>query len=320
MPSNHFLPRRATHGLPSPGLGALPARFRRPRLLIVGCGDVGQRVVKILAQRLQVIALTSSVDRIAKLRSLNVTPLLGNLDDPRSLARLAGIATHVLHLAPPPSEGWQDTRTLALTRALRLRSAPVAFVYGSTSGVYGDLQGAVAHETLRAAARTQRALKRVSAEKTVRFLGRSASVRSSILRIPGIYAPDRVGGTPRERLLKGTPVLKKQDDVYTNHIHADDLARACIAALWRGKPQRVYNVNDDSQMLMGDYFDLAAGIYGLAKPPRVPRSTAQDQLPLMLLSFMSESRQMDNNRMKRELKLRLRYPSVATGLLPPELF
>ena len=281
---------------------------------------MGQRVAKILAQRLQVIALTSSVDRIAKLRSLNVTPLLGNLDDPRSLARLAGIATHVLHLAPPPSEGWQDTRTLALTRALRLRSAPVAFVYGSTSGVYGDLQGAVAHETLRAAARTQRALKRVSAEKTVRFLGRSASVRSSILRIPGIYAPDRVGGTPRERLLKGTPVLKKQDDVYTNHIHADDLARACIAALWRGKPQRVYNVNDDSQMLMGDYFDLAAGIYGLAKPPRVPRSTAQDQLPLMLLSFMSESRQMDNNRMKRELKLRLRYPSVATGLLPPELF
>ena len=111
-------------------------------------------------------------------------------------------------------------------------------------------------------------------------------VRASILRIPGIYAPDRDGGTPRERLLKGTPVLQRSDDVYTNHIHADDLARAVIAALWRGKPQRVYNASDDTELKMGDYFDLAADLYGLPRPPRVPRSTAQDELPLVLLSFM----------------------------------
>ena len=149
---------------------------------------------------------------------------------------------------------------------------------------------------------------------------RSGGIRSSILRIPGIYAPDRAGGTPKDRLLKGTPVLQDSDDVYTNHIHADDLARACLAALWRGKPQRIYNVNDDSNLKMGDYFDMAADIYKLPRPPRVPRSTAQDQLPLLLLSFMSESRQMDNSRMKRELRLKLRYPTVAAGLLPPQLF
>jgi nucleoside-diphosphate-sugar epimerase len=139
-------------------------------------------------------------------------------------------------------------------------------------------------------------------------------VRSSILRIPGIYAANRPGGTPRARLEKGTPVLQAADDVYTNHIHADDLARACLAALWRGRAQRVYNVNDDTRLKMGDYFDLAADLYGLARPPRVPRSTAREQLPLLLLSFMSESRRMDNTRLKRELRLKLRYPTVNTGL------
>ena len=140
-------------------------------------------------------------------------------------------------------------------------------------------------------------------------------MRVGILRIPGIYAPDREGGTPRARLLKGTPVLQQADDVYTNHIHADDLARACCLALWRGAPQRVYNVNDDSDLLMGDYFDLAADLYGLPKPPRIAREGASTQLPLTLLSFMGESRRMVNIRMKQELRLTLRYPTVRTGLV-----
>ncbi len=294
----------------------MPARFRRERLLIVGCGDVGLRVARVLNGRFRVMALTSSAGRIAPLRQGGITPLQGNLDEPESLRRLAGIATRVVHLAPPPAEGWSDLRTRALLQALRLRSAPVSLVYGSTSGVYGDCQGSMVAETRGAAARTPRAHRRVDAERAVRFNGRVAGMRSSILRIPGIYAPDREGGTPRERLLKRTPVLRAEDDVYTNHIHADDLARICIAALWRGKPQRVYNANDDSQMLMGDYFDLAAGLYGLPRPPRVPRSTAQDQLPLMLLSFMSESRRLDNARLKKELNVRLKYPTAGTGLLP----
>lgn len=309
----------------SASLGALPARFRKPRLLIVGCGDVGQRVASILnanksvqAQPLRVLALTSSAERVAPFRGQGIVPLVGNLDNKASFQRLAGLATYVLHLAPPPSEGWTDPRTLALTRAFRLRTAPSAFIYGSTSGVYGNLAGGQAKETLPTAARTTRATRRVAAEQTVRFLGRSSInasfIRTSILRIPGIYAPNREGGTPKDRLLKGTPVLAAKDDVYTNHIHADDLARACLAALWRGKAQRVYNVNDDSRMKMGDYFDFAADLYNLPRPPRVPRSTAQDQLPLMLLSFMSESRQMDNSRLKRELKFKLRYPTVVTGL------
>jgi nucleoside-diphosphate-sugar epimerase len=300
-------------------LGALPARFRRERVLIVGCGDIGLRVARATAGRLRLLALTSSPQRIRALRAAGVTPLRGNLDVPASLRRLAGIATRVVYLAPPPGEGWGDPRTRALTQALRLRRAPVSFVYGSTSGVYGDCHGALVAENRPASPRTPRASKRVSAEQAVRFLGRGAGpagfVRASILRIPGIYAPDREGGTPRARLQRRTPVLLEQDDVYTNHIHADDLARTCLLALWRGKPQRVYNVNDDTRLKMGEYFDLAAQLYGLPRPPRVARDTAQDQLPLMLLSFMSESRLLDNTRMKRELGLVLRYPTVHTGLL-----
>lgn len=295
--------------------GALPARFRRLRVLIVGCGDVGMRVAHKLPPAVRLLALTSSASRPATLRAAGITPLLGDLDDSRSLRRLSGLAQRVVHLAPPPPEGWSDPRTLALVRALRLRTSPGVMVYGSTSGVYGDCQGEVVTETRAPRADTPRARRRISAEDTIRFLGRATPVRSSILRIPGIYAADRQDGTPRARLQKGTPVLRASDDVYTNHIHADDLARACVAALWRGKPQRSYNVNDDSCLKMGDYFDLAADLYGLPRPPRVARDTAQDKLPLLLLSFMSESRRMDNTRLKNELRLRLRYPTVETGLL-----
>ncbi|CAN7593323.1 SDR family oxidoreductase [Acidovorax sp. LjRoot118] len=306
-------------------LGALPARFRRERLLIVGCGDVGQRVVRQLqapgaaAPRLRVLALTSSPDRVADLRAQGITPLLGNLDNAATLRRLSGVATRVMQLAPPPGDGagsgswWRDPRTVALARVLRLRSLPVSLVYASTSGVYGDCQGVLVPETRALAPATPRAQRRVDAERAVRHLGR-AGVRASILRIPGIYAPDRAGGTPEARLRKGTPVLVAEDDVYTNHIHADDLARACLRALWKGRPQRIYNVSDESHLKMGDYFDLAADLYGLPRPPRLPRSTAQTELPVVLLSFMSESRRLDNRRMLQELGLRLRYPSVAEGL------
>jgi nucleoside-diphosphate-sugar epimerase len=289
--------------------------------LIVGCGDVGLRTAGQLgapqSQRVRLMALTSSPERVRLLRACGITPLQGNLDDAASLKRLAGIAHRVIHLAPPPTDrqggSGRDPRSLALVRALRLRTLPQALVYGSTTGVYGDCAGQRVNETRPVNPHTPRAQRRVDAENLMRFLGRSG-VRVSVLRIPGIYAPDREGGTPRERLQRGTPVLAAKDDVYTNHIHANDLARACSAALWRGKPQRVVNVTDDTELKMGDYFDLAASLFGLPKPPRLPRDQARSALPLMLLSFMSESRRLDNMRMKRELRIKLRYPHVRDGL------
>lgn len=299
-------------------LGALPGRFRRSRVLIVGCGDVGLRVARALPPRVRVLALTSSAERAPELRARGIVPLVGNLDAPRTLARLAGIADRVVHLAPPPGEPqeqwWRDHRTHALLRVLRQRTPPRALAYGSTTGVYGDCGGERVAEARPVSPHTPRAQRRVDAERQVRFFGRATGALATVLRIPGIYAPDRPGGTPRDRLLRGTPVLAREDDVFTNHIHADDLARAVLAALWRGRPQRVYNVCDDTELRMGDYFDLAADLYGLPRPPRVPRSTAQEQLPLVLLSFMSESRRLDNGRLKNELRLQLHHPTVESGL------
>jgi nucleoside-diphosphate-sugar epimerase len=287
-------------------------------VLVVGCGDVGLRVARVLPPRVRVLGLTSSPARMPQLRERGITPLQGNLDQPHTLARLAGVADRVLHLAPPSTEPtpqwWRDQRTQALLRALRRRAAPGVLVYASTTGVYGDCGGARVPEARPVAPHTPRAQRRVDAERQVRFFGRGTGSRTSVLRIPGIYAADRVGGTPRERLLKRTPVLAAADDVYTNHVHADDLARALVAALWRGQPQRVYNACDDTELKMGDYFDLAADLYGLPRPPRVPRDAAQQELPLVLLSFMGESRRLDNTRLKKELRLRLRYPTVDSGL------
>ena len=296
-------------------LGALPARFRRARVLIVGCGDVGQRVARLAPARVRVLALLRDAAQAPALRALGITPLAGDLDAPVTLARLAALAPRVLHLAPPPAQGTGDARTLALLRALRRRTPPRALVYGSTSGVYGDCGDDWVDEARPPRPQTARARRRLAAEQAVRHDARAAATRATVLRIPGIYAADRPGGTPRERLRRGTPVLAPPDDGYTNHIHADDLARACWLALWRGRAQRVLNVCDDSALRLGEHMDRLADRWGLPRPPRIARAEAPARLTALQLSFLDESRRLRNARLKRELRLALRYPTVAQGLL-----
>jgi len=288
---------------------------RHPTLLVVGCGDVGMRVLRLLRGRWRLLALTSSPGRCAELRAAGAVPLLGNLDDVASLQRIGALADAVLHLAPPAGQGAQDLRTAHLLHVLARGGRVKRLVYGSTTGVYGDAGGAQFDETRPLAPATDRARRRVDAEQRLRAFGLDFGVAVTLLRIPGIYAGDRPGGHPRERLARGAPVLRAEDDVYTNHIHADDLARACVAALHRGGRQRAINVCDDTDLRMGDYFDLAADLCGLARPPRLSRAEAARQLSPMQLSFMGESRRLLNRRLKDELKLRLRYPNVVQGLV-----
>ena len=290
------------------------SRAKRPTLLIVGCGEIGLRVLRLLKASWRVLALSPSRERVSRLREAGAVPLLGDLDEAASLARLASLADAVLHLAPPPDAGEGDPRTARLVQALARGGRVRRLVYVSTSGVYGDCEGARFDETRTVLPATARARRRAHAETLLRAWGRSAGVAVTILRVPGIYATDRPGGHPRERLQRGAPVLCRDDDVYTNHIHADDLARACVAALHRGRPQRVVHASDDSELLMGDYYDLAADLCGLPRPERVTREVAAKRLSPLTLSFMSESRRLDNTRLKRELRLRLRYPSVEQGL------
>ena len=284
----------------------------KQRLLIVGCGDIALRLVRLLGARYRVYALTHSPVRFDLLRAAGVVPLRGDLDDASSLSRIAGLAHAIVHFAPPPKEGRIDRRTRNLLAALgKANSVPQRLVFISTSGVYGDCGGAVVDETRPISPDSARAVRRADAEKRLRTWGRSRGVKVSILRVPGIYAADRL---PMGRIERNVPALSEADDGYSNHIHAEDLARITLAALRTGRPNRVYHASDDEPMKMGDYFDLLADHFSLPRPPRVSWQEAQETIPPGLLSFMGESRRLVNQRIKRELGVRLVYPSVRDGL------
>ena len=370
----------------------VPRRFRRQRLLIIGCGDIGQRVVQQLHHGWQVIGVARSDETLQRIRAAGALPM--RADDAHRLARWA---THVLHAAPPASRDGEVTDRLtrgwlqALARARGQRAskasrpgsshrlgarsavallavpAPTAqaqaqsrtqppsaprLVYLSTTGVYGDRGGAFTRETDTLQPLTDRARRRVDAERQVRFGihhpdGSSAgshradsphadSTRSDsahrdsprpsgprhrrlqqpplpalVLRVPGIYAADRL---PVERLRQRLPALVPADDVITNHIHADDLARIARTTLLRGPRQRVINAVDDSQMTLGDYLDQVADRLGLPRPPRHSRAELARTLSEVRMSFMRESRRLDTRRLKRELRVRLQWPTVAEFL------
>ncbi len=282
--------------------------LNRPRLLILGCGDIGMRLLPLLRTRFRVFAVTSDPARRAELRAAGAVPVVADLDRPATLARLRGLARHVVHLAPPQSEGALDCRTRNLCAVL---SAGTRMVYVSTSGVYGDCGGALIDETRTVAPHNARARRRVDAERVLRAwaVRRDASV--ALLRVPGIYARERL---PLRRLEQGTPALLAADDVYTNHIHADDLARIVALALFRSLPGRIYHAVDDTEMKMADYFDTVADAFDMPRPPRLPRDQLAAAVSPMLLSFMSESRRLSNARIKRELRVRLRFAQVAPAV------
>lgn len=290
------------------------------RLLIIGCGDVAQRALPRLVRRYRVYALLrrADPDLLARLRAWGVTPIIGDLDERRSLRRLASLGQWLLHTAPPPNQGKTDQRTRNLLAALgrprragygpaKGRSLPRAISYISTTGVYGDCAGAWVSETRTPNPRSERGRRRLDAEQCLRqFAGRNG-LSLALLRAPGIYALERL---PVDRVRRGDPVLTPEEDVFTNHIHADDLARIALQGLRLGRGGRVYNASDDTDLAMGDYYDLLADALGLPRPPRVTWAEAQRRLSPMTLSFMAESRRLRNERIKRELGVTLAYPDI----------
>lgn len=266
------------------------------RLLIAGFGDIARRALERLERRFE-------ISRLA--RSYGV-----DLDRPGSFSLPAAEA--LLHCAPPPLEGVTDTRTANLLDALEKgRILPARMVYVSTSGVYGDCAGARVDESRAPAPQTERGRRRLHAETQLAQWSGKRGIALVVLRVPGIYAADRL---PVERLRSRTPVLRPQDDVYTSHIHADDLAAIVCRALEEDAPAGVYNAADDTEMKMGDWFDLVADTLGLRRPPRISREAARNQIPAAALAFMQESRRLDNTRLKSVLGIRLRYPTVREGL------
>lgn len=283
-------------------------KIGKPRVLILGCGDIGTRLLPLLREHFRVFAVTSQASRRDELRAAGAVPVIADLDEPASLARLARLARIIVHLAPPQSEGLKDQRTRNLTAILPDQAI---LVYVSTTGVYGDCGGVWADETRPVNPQNARAKRRVDGEQVLRAWARRSGSRLAILRVPGIYAADRL---PIERLKKGTPALVPDEDVYTNHIHADDLARIIAMALFRAQACRIYHAVDDSDMKMADYFDAVADAAALPRPARLPRQALQEMVSPVLLSFMSESRRLANDRIKNELGVRLLYPRVTDAL------
>jgi nucleoside-diphosphate-sugar epimerase len=268
------------------------------RLLIAGFGDVARRLVPRLPASVEVRTLARRLG--------------ADLERPETLGAALDWADCVLHAAPPPAEGEIDPRTANLLAMIEKgRILPTRIVYISTSGIYGDCGGAWVDEARVPNPQSARGKRRLDAERRLAHWCNRHQLPLVVLRAPGIYAADRL---PLERLRAGTPVLRDEDDVYTNHIHADDLAACALRALADDAAAGVYNASDDSTLKMGAWFDFLADRAGLPRPPRIARSEAPGRISPALLSFMSESRRLDNRRLKAVLGVRLRYPTVREGV------
>jgi nucleoside-diphosphate-sugar epimerase len=281
------------------------------RILLIGCGDIALRVAPLIFSRYRIFGLIRNNSHASQLRLHGIIPIFGDLDYRDSLAKIGGLADIVLHFAPPPNSGEFDIRTRNLLASLSQGSIPKRLIYISTSGVYGDCSGSLVSESRPLNAHSARAQRRVDAENRIRAWAQRNGVNAQILRVPGIYAVDRL---PLERLRAGSPAIVASQDSYTNHIHADDLARIVVAAIRHGKPNRVYNASDDSDLRMGDYFDAVADKFGLPRPPRLSREQVKVAVSPVLWSFMEESRRMTNMRIKKELRVKLNFPTVGNTL------
>lgn len=281
-----------------------------PNAFIVGCGDIGRRVAR-LEQTAggTVSALARSAATAAALAAIGISIVRGDLDQPATLRDFPATAATLYYFAPPLPKGTDDPRLRNLLNALQ--GPPERVVYISTSGVYGDCGGAWISEDWPLNPLSERGKRRLAAELILRDWHERTGLPVVILRVPGIYGPGRL---PVERIRQGVPVLFEQDSPYSNRIHADDLAAACCAAARCGRPGQAYNISDGHPTTMTDYFWRIADLHGLKRPPAISLAEARHVLSPSMLSFLEESKRLDNRRMLDELQVTLKYPELASGL------
>lgn len=254
-------------------------------------------------------ALTRHSVTAMQMASEDLTMHVGDLDQADKLPILPTANSIIFYFAPPPPHGTEDPRLESFLNAIQSNALPRKIVYISTSGVYGDCKGAWVTEEHEAKPSTDRARRRLAAENLLRYWERVNSVPVVMLRVGGIYGPGRL---PLERLRRGTPVLREEECGFSNRIHADDLAAVCIAAAERGVG--IYNVSDGHPSTMTDYFNRVADYYGLPRPSQIKFDDARSTLTREMLSYLTESRRLDNHRMINELGISLNYPTLDEGL------
>ncbi|HEB67563.1 MAG TPA: SDR family oxidoreductase [Gammaproteobacteria bacterium] len=281
-------------------------------VFIVGCGDVGRRVGRLWREAgIPVTGLARSEATLDAMTSHGITPRAADLDAPQTLRDLPVKGALLYHFAPPPPRGQSDTRLANLLEALTAENRPRRIVLLSTSGVYGDHKGARVDETTPPSPGTDRGRRRLDAEQRLLRYGKAHGVETVILRVGGIYGPGRL---PEARLRQRVPMVPPEQAPVTNRIHVDDLARIGVAAARRGRNGEIYNVCDGTAGNMTDYFDAVADFLGLPRPPRIDRAEAERTLSPGMVSYLRESRRLDNRKMREELGVELRYPDLASGL------
>ncbi len=279
--------------------------------LIIGLGDIGHRIAKLaLAQGHSVAALVRDRDKADAARALGIEPFLADLDQPETLARQPLEGAWVYYLAPPPPTGTDDHRVGNWLRSI-CDARPERIVYISTTGVYGDCNGEWVDEQRPPNPMTDRARRRLSAERQLTEWGARQGLPVIRLRVPGIYHPDRL---PMASLRQGRPVLRIAEAPYSNRIHADDLAQICLAAARHGRGGEVYNVADNDCCTLSEYFIRVAEAFHIPRPREIGWEAAQQQLSPGMRSYLRESRRILNRKMLRELKVTLRYPTLEEGL------
>lgn len=281
-------------------------------VLIVGCGDIGRRLARLaVAKSVPVTALVKSDASRRRLKAEGIPVLSGDLDGPRPLAGLPTRGRVVYYFVPPPGGGHLDTRIRTFCGSIEPGEEPARVVYISTSGVYGDCGGERVTEERAPNPQTARARRRLDAERLLAEWGAHRGSEVVILRVTGIYGPGRL---PVERIRSGQPVLADAEAPYTNRIHADDLARVCLAAGERGEGGEIFNVSDGHAGTMTEYFNAVADACGLPRPPQVSLEEARRVMTPLMLSYIGESRRMDNTKMLAKLGVELLYPDLESGI------
>ena len=279
-------------------------------ILLMGFGYLARRVAGLLGQR--PVVMTRRADVCEAWRDDGGRAWCFDLDVDGPVFPASDFRD-IFYSVPPPASGREDPRMGRFLQALtRSGGAPGRIVLISTTGVYGDCQGAWVDERRPLAPCADRAYRRVDAERRLQDWCRSHDCEYVILRVPGIYAPDRL---PEARIRSGKPVLCPEHAPWSNRIHAHDLARACVAALTvPDAANRIFNISDGHPSTMTDYFWHVADYLGLARPPCIDPSRATEELSEGMRSYLAESKRIDNRLMREVLGIQPQYPDLAAGL------
>ncbi|GGO96199.1 NAD(P)-dependent oxidoreductase [Stakelama pacifica] len=253
------------------------------RLLIFGFGYSAGYIARAARSRGAVVTGTTRDGREDTLR----------FDDrERVLHEIAG-ATHILS-SVPPSEG-RDPVLAAYGDAIAQSGAWLGYL--SSTGVYGDAQGAWVDES--ASIGGGRRVARAEADAAWQARG------ASVFRLPGIYGPDR---SPLDRVREGKAHRVDVPDQIFSRVHVEDIASGVIAGF--DAPSEAYNLSDDEPAPQNAVIDYAAMLLGMAPPPFV----SVDDLSPMARGFYAENRRVANGKAKRILGWRPLYPNYRLGL------